>query len=529
MYISRIKHLIAMMEVLHISAECYPAAKTGGLADVVGALPKYLQAVGISSAAVIPRYRLPWIDQRRWEPVHIGAVRVDWRHVGYSVQRLESDELGYPLFVVDVPGLFDRPGIYADPLTKVPYADEVERYLVFQQAVLQWIGAFDATLQPRVLHLHDHHTGLIPFMMQYCPEYKALGHIPTVFTIHNAQYQGMFGWNSVFTLPFFDSWGRGVLDWGGVVNPMAAAIKCAWAVTTVSESYLFELHERSMGLEPLFRAEWAKEYGIINGIDAQVWDPATDPHVASRLEGRDADAFKSENKRMLCDAFGLDSSLPLVSFIGRLVGEKGADILPDAFKRILHSGTPVAFMVLGTGERAVEDAFRFMNHHYRSRFYALLEYNETVSRQVYAGSDFLVMPSRVEPCGLNQLYAMRYGTIPIVRSVGGLKDTVADLEDPQTPGRGIRFDQFSIEDLQHAIHRGVAMYHNHPDIVSAIRNRIMALDFSWESSIRRYIAVYRHIGAELGVATPPKDPSAATAPASTRRKTPGTKQKNRAS
>lgn len=518
-----------MMEVLHISAECYPAAKTGGLADVVGALPKYMQAVGVSAAAVIPRYRLSWIDQRRWEPVHVGAVRVDWRHVGYSVQRLESDELGYPLYAIDIPGLFDRPGIYADPLTKVPYGDEVERYLVFQQAVLQWIGAFEPSIRPKVLHCHDHHTGLIPFMVQYCPEFRTLSHIPTVFTIHNAQYQGMFSWSKVFALPFFDSWGRGILDWGGVVNPMAAAIKCAWAVTTVSESYLYELHEQSMGLEPLFRAEWTKQYGIINGIDAHVWNPATDPFLAYRLEGVDIDGFKSRNKHMLCEAFGLDPSLPLVGFIGRLVGEKGADLLPDAFKRILHNGVPVAFMVLGTGERAVEEAFRSMNHHYRTRFHALLEYNETVSRQVYAAADFLLMPSRVEPCGLNQMYAMRYGTIPIVRSVGGLKDTVVDLEDPNTPGRGIRFDQFSIEDLQHAVHRGVAMYHNNPDIVASIRGHIMSLDFSWESSVRRYVAVYSRLGADISIheceTVPAADVTEGKASASSSRKTTGKKQK----
>jgi starch synthase len=486
-----------MVQILHIAAECYPAAKAGGLADVVGSLPKYMNNAAVPAAAILPKYGLKWFQTRRWETIFVGAVRLDWRHVGYSIQRLESDELGFALYAVDIPGLFDRPGIYNDAPSGMAYGDEVERYLAFQQAVLQWVLSVPDADRPRVLHCHDHHTALIPFMVRYCPEYKPLSEIPTIFTIHNGQYQGRFSWNKVYLLPFFDSWGRGVLDWGGVINPMAAAVKCAWAVTTVSRSYLFELHENSMGLEPLFRAEWAKQHGILNGIDVQVWDPGTDPMIGVRLHNGDVSGFKNQNKRMLCDAFGLDERLPLISFIGRLVQEKGADLLPDAFKRILHNGEAVNLLVLGTGEKQIEDAFRSMAYHYRTRFNALLEYNETVSHQVYAGSDFLLMPSRVEPCGLNQMYAMRYGTVPMVRSIGGLKDTVPDLADQRTAGRGIRFDQFTIDDVQLAVHRGVSMYFNDPGVMAAVRERIMQVDFSWEHTVGLYFDVYRLVGAYL--------------------------------
>ncbi|MDX2134617.1 MAG: glycogen/starch synthase [Saprospiraceae bacterium] len=486
-----------MNQVLHVSAECYPAAKAGGLADVVGSLPKYMSAAGVPAAVVMPRYGLPWMYARRWQTVHVGAVRVDWRHVGYSVQLLESDELGFPLYAVDIPGLFDRPGIYNDPPSGTPYGDEVERYLTFQQAVLQWLLSMPMAQRPRVLHCHDHHTGLIPFMVKYCPEYKPLGEIPTVFTIHNGQYQGRFSWNNVYLMPFFDSWGRGILDWQGVINPMAAAIKCAWAVTTVSRSYLYELHDSSLGLEPLFRSEWAKQHGILNGIDTHVWDPKTDSRIWARLENNDVEQFKANNKRALCEAYGLDERLPLVSFISRMVHEKGADLLPDAYRRILHSGEKVSFFVLGTGDKRVEDEFRSMAWHYRTRFNAALEYNETVSHQIYAGSDFLIMPSRIEPCGLNQMYAMRYGTIPIVRAVGGLKDTVPDLEDKTTPGRGIRFDQFTVDDVQQAVHRAVSMYFNSPDVFRAVRDQIMQIDFSWEHTVDIYFQVYKLIGAYL--------------------------------
>ncbi|MBK8555076.1 MAG: glycogen synthase [Lewinellaceae bacterium] len=486
-----------MIQVLHVAAECYPAAKTGGLGDVVGSLPKYLTQAGYLSAAIIPKYALKWIHQQQWDVVHGGAVRADWRHHGYTVQQERSNKLGFPLFVVDVPGLFDRPGIYADPQSGQPYGDEVERYLVFQQAVLQWLRAFPEALRPRTIHCHDHHTGLIPFMVKHCPEYRALSNIPTAFTIHNGQYQGWFGWNNEHLVPYYDANARGILDWNGYINPMAAAVKAAWAVTTVSPSYLYELHQSSLGLESLFRSEWYKEHGIINGIDADVWDPRTDAALQYRLEGDDIAAFKAKNKRVLCEWFGLSEDAPLVSFIGRMVSEKGVDILPDTYRRILHEGGKVNFLVLGTGETWTENQFRNMAQRFQGRLNAVIDYNEALAHQIYAGSDFLIMPSRVEPCGLNQMYAMRYGAIPIVRGVGGLKDTVPDIAEQDGSGRGIRFDHFSVEEAYKALHRATSMWHNNPDIVAWLRKKIMAIDFSWEKTIDTYLQVYRNVGAVL--------------------------------
>lgn len=489
-----------MIQALHISAECYPAAKTGGLGDVVGSLPKYMTRAGVLSAAVIPKYGLKWINGRQWETTFQGAVRSDWRTIPFSVQREQSDDLGYPLFVVDIPGLYDRPGIYNDP-GGWSYGDETERYLVFQQAVLCWLCSFPEETRPRVLHCHDHHTGLIPFMVKYCPEYRALEHIPTIFTIHNGQYQGAFSWRNNHLLPFYYEGARGFLDWNGAVNPMASAVRCAWAVTTVSKSYLYELHQSSMGLEPLFRSEWHKQYGIINGIDAHLWDPETDSSIQYRLnrqEGRQGIRdFKKANKKILCDWFKLPEDQPLISFIGRMVGEKGSDMLPDAYRNYIHAGGSGSFLVLGTGEVWTQNQFREMTWQYLGRVNAVIDYNEGLAHQIYAGSDFLIMPSRVEPCGLNQMYAMRYGTIPIVRSVGGLKDTVPDIAEPDGSGRGIRFDQFSLDDIGYAIHRAAAMWHNEPGITEALRERIMSIDFSWEHAVREYFSVYTRTGARI--------------------------------
>jgi len=226
-----------------------------------------------------------------------------------------------------------------------------------------------------------------------------------------------------------------------------------------------------------------------------------------RLAGDDLAAFKAQNKRQLCEWFQLPDDQPLISFIGRIVGEKGVDLLPDSIRNFLNIGGQASFLVLGSGESWTENQFRNMAYHYAGRFNAVIDYNEALSHQIYAGSDFLIMPSRVEPCGLNQMYAMRYGTIPIVRSVGGLKDTVPDIGEPGGTGRGIRFDQVTTGDIGYALHRAASMYHQQPDIMQAIRERVVAVDSSWQNSIAKYLQVYRWVGAQIVPARPIATPA----------------------
>ncbi len=469
-----------MLKVLHISAECYPAAKTGGLGDVVGSLPKYMNKAGVTTGAVIPKYATKWIHARAWTTVFSGSVRMgnDW-WAGFTVQQESDNSLGFPLFVVDVPGLFDRAEIYG-------HGDEVERLLVFQQAVIQWIQSFPE--KPRVLHCHDHHAGLLPWMLKACPEYRDLSNMPVVFTIHNGNYQGGFSWKKGNFLPYYEADKRWMIDWNGIVNPMAAAVRCAWAVTTVSPSYLFELHESSLGLEPLFHSEWRKQFGILNGIDAEVWDPKTDPMISHKLEDSTGE-FKRLNKQALLENFKLDPNLPLFAYIGRMAGEKGADLLPDTIRNYIGRGGRIAFLVLGSGDGAMERSFQQLKHELPGLVDCYIGYHEGLSHLIYAGADFLVMPSRVEPCGLNQMYSMRYGTIPIVRAVGGLKDTVTDLDEPN--GRGFRFQNFDVGEAANALHRAAHVWWNHPESINYIRERIMGIDFSWESAVERYFDVYR--------------------------------------
>lgn len=477
------------MDVLHISAECYPAAKAGGLGDVVGALPKYLTQAGVSAGVVIPKYRLRWINEHQFMPIFRGAVRLHNTFVQFTIEQEQHNTLGFPFFVVDIPGKFDRAGIYADP-GGWGYGDEVERSLSFQQAVLQWI--IGSPRRPAILHCHDHHTGLIPWMIRYCPEYQALANTPTVFTIHNGSYHGNYSWQKMYLLPFFFAEGRNMLDWGNTINPLAAAIKCAWRVTTVSPNYFEELKRDSNGMEWLFQHEQRKSLGILNGIDHQVWNPATDTALAQRLE-KDVENFKMGNKHALLQRFQIEPSAPIFTFIGRLVREKGADLLPDLIARVLNRNMQVNFILLGTGEQWMMDRFRSMRERYRGRFDASLEYNEGLAHLLYAGSDFLLMPSRVEPCGLNQMYAMRYGTIPIVRKVGGLRDTVPNIGEPNGSGCGIQFTNFTLDDGFLAIYRAADLYYKQRSWFDKIRHRIMQVDFSWERSAGQYIQIYQEM------------------------------------
>lgn len=474
------------MKILHISAECYPAAKAGGLGDVAGALPKYLTASGCSSAVIIPKYHTKWILNQSWEECYQGNFLLGQELINFKVQELKANTLGFQLYVVDIPGKYDRPDVYLDENGR-GYKDEVARSLSFQQATLQWAAQLDQI--PEVIHCHDHHTGLIPFMIKHCPVYNSLANTPTVFTIHNAEYHGTFGWEKVQLLPLFDGRVGGLLDWDKAINPLAAAIKCCWQLTTVSPTYMSELQLSAGNLVPLLKQEHSKSIGILNGIDTQVWDPSTDSRLANTLK-RSLKSFKNKNRTALQEIFTIQNKLPLITFIGRLAGEKGAGLLAPMIEQFLENGGKASFIILGTGEPQIHQQLKQLQSKYPSFVNVALEYNETLAHQLYAGSDFLVMPSKVEPCGLNQMYAMRYGTVPIVRAVGGLKDTVRDIT--LTNGRGIQFMQLTITDATNALNRAANFYQTKKSF-EQVRESISQVDFSWENSAIQYINLYNSL------------------------------------
>ena len=475
------------MKILHVSAECYPAAKVGGLGDVVGALPIYLQNENLATSVIIPKYQQKWIIEQKCTPVFSSMVRVHDVYVPFSIEKVENDNLGFTLYVSSIPGLYDRQGIYVEFDSGYGYSDEVERVLCFQQSVLKWVISLEQ--KPGVIHCHDHHTGLIPFMMKHCPDYNSLSNIPTVFTIHNGLYQGAFSWNKIHLLPYFNQNAKGLLEWDKLINPMASAIRCSWAYTTVSKGYMKEIMESAMGLESLFRAEAGKGMGIINGIDANAWNPKTDSYLDIKLT-KDYKEFKAKNKESICKEFRLNPELPLITFIGRLVYEKGADLLPSSMGTYLSMGGNSSFFVLGSGDSDIKDRLLQVKHRFVNFFDASITYNEKLSHRLYAASDFLVMPSRVEPCGLNQMYSMRYGTIPIVRATGGLKDTVPDFGEPN--GNGISFNNPTNDDLIISYSRAIQLFHN-PKERWKLVDHITNLDFSWQKAVKNYISIYKHL------------------------------------
>ena len=328
-------------------------------------------------------------------------------------------------------------------------------------------------------------TGLIPFLISHTDRYKSLEKIPTFFTIHNGQYRGVFDWSKAKLLPDFDITKSGLLEWDDSIHSLATAIKCATRINTVSPSYMEELSEDFDRLTSLIRGVSEKTLGILNGIDTNVWDPKGDPMIIHHLK-KSPKLFKSKNKEALAEQYGFDPSLPLVSFIGRFAYEKGADLLSGAMDQILRFHKDIQFFVLGSGDRKIEEAVSSLQRTYPENVIAVIAYDEALAHKIYAGSDFILMPSRFEPCGLNQMYAMRYGTTPIARYTGGLKDTVPDIGDG---GNGIRFLRASEQDIVYSIGRAVEFYNDKKSYLDHTK-KIMKLDFSWKQSAQQYADNY---------------------------------------
>lgn len=470
------------MEILHVSAECYPMAKVGGLADVVGALPKYQVALGHIAKVVMPMHRTKFLYNNEWEVVHKGSFPMGSAFFDFTIIKEKHNKLGFDLYCVDINGLLDREKVYT-------YDDDTERFTAFQISVTEWLSKWEH--RPDIVHVHDHHTALIPFMLKHCFAYRHISGIRTVLTIHNAQYQGWMGWDKATYLPAWDTWKWGLLDWDNTVNPLACGVKCADRVNTVSPGYMEELMYAANGLENLFKYERGKCSGILNGIDYAVWDPATDTYILDNFSVKDFKHGKALNKKKLCDDFGFEIKHPLFVFIGRLVGEKAADLLPEAISTAFEkSKTKFSCLILGSGEPSVERALQDIHQYWFGYYHSQFEYNEKLSHQMYAGADFLLMPSRVEPCGLNQMYAMRYGTVPVVRRTGGLKDTVIDFGDEG--GYGICFNYATVEDIVYSIERALDLYADKLKM-DEVRQRMMEINNSWENSAGRYIDLYNSI------------------------------------
>ena len=373
--------------------------------------------------------------------------------------------------------------------------DDCERFAYFSRAIIETPGQLDWA--PDVIHCNDWQTALVPIYRQdLAGRWDALRSIRTVFTIHNVEYQGKFGPETVEDLFGLDrGWYEdGTLQMDGCVNLMKGAMLCADAVTTVSPTYARQLHQSAYaeGMESVVQRCGEKFTGIVNGIDTAVFDPATDPELtahfsAQRLRGK-ADCKKALQKEL---GLQVQSDVPLLSVVSRLVGHKGIDLICESLDVVMQTGCQL--VILGSGDGQYEDFFRYAENRYKGRLCAYIGYNEALAHRIYAGSDLFLMPSRSEPCGLSQMIAMRYGAVPIVRQTGGLADTVRSCQLGQEDGNGFVFADYSAFDMQYVISQAVNLYRTDIHRFRQVQKRGMADDFSWDASAGAYESLYQHI------------------------------------
>ena len=475
-----------MNDALHVAfptPEMAPFLKTGGLADVSAALPKALVRLGHRVTVVVPRYG-------QIEPIPgelVGAVQVplgDSARTASFYRTLTDD--GVEVVFVDHPPFFDRPVPYGE------YDDNRIRFAFLARAALELFRA--RRERPSVLHAHDWQTGLVPVYLKAAyAEDPVLRRVPSVFTIHNVAYRGQFGLDTVALLGL--PWILGTPDALGLedsVSYLKGGTLFAESVSTVSPTYALEIQgpEHGLGFEKVVRSRAEAVVGILNGVDYDEWDPRVDRYVVKRYSVADAAAGKAANKADVLAAFGLAASpeLPLVGVISRLVWQKGLDIVANAWWDLMRR--PLRMVVLGTGEPAVQEGLAALARRDPSRFAVRFAYDESLAHRIMAGSDVFLMPSRSEPCGLTQMYALRYGTVPVVRATGGLADTVEPFDAAAGTGTGFRFEQADGTGLMWAIDRALGAFQDRA-VWEGLRRRGMARDFSWERSAREYVELYR--------------------------------------
>ncbi|MGD8902405.1 MAG: glycogen synthase [Anaerolineae bacterium] len=474
------------LKILMLAAEVVPFVKTGGLADVVGALPKAIHALGHDVRVAMPRYGR--IDPDKFDLAEISdPFDVPIHHTTKQARILQATiGADIPVYMVDSAKYFGREGIYM-------YPDDADRFIFFCRAAMEATKLLD--WRPDVIHCHDWHTAIVPnWLHTVYKDDPAFAGVATVYTIHNLAYQGIFG-QRVLEIAGLDQWGfqyhPEMADLNEVVDMMGRGIYWADLVSTVSETYAREILTPEYGerLDPLLRDRRDRLFGILNGIDYETASPTTDPHIAVNYDTTTLN-LRRENKRALQREAGLveDPDIPLIGMISRLNNSKGFDILGQTIDHILDLG--VQFVLMGTGDQHYHELFSQMVHDYPEQAAILLTFNTPFERRIYSGSDMFLMPSRFEPCGTNQLIAMHYGSVPIVRATGGLADTVQDYDPRSEQGTGFVFEPYDRWALFGAIVRAIEVY-RHRDLWHQIQLRGMHADFSWKRSALAYVELYQ--------------------------------------
>ncbi|HEY63066.1 MAG TPA: glycogen synthase [Caldilineae bacterium] len=493
------------LKILFLSAEVVPFAKTGGLADVAGSLPKAIRALGHDIRIAMPRYGRVSPDRFDLRPkLDPFPVPLDDMEEPASILEGHIGE-DVPVYFVENARLFDREGIYM-------YPDDAERFIFYCRAALEMCRQMG--WRPDVIHCNDWHTAIIPNWMQTVyrddPFFKDTA---TLYTIHNLAYQGIFGYR-VLEIAGLEEYGfiahpDLAPDLNDVVDLMARGILFADIINTVSERYAREILTPEFGerLDPILRDRRDRLFGVLNGIDYEVFNPATDPHIASRFDSDHLEA-RRPNKAALQREAGLPEreDIPLIGAISRLSDQKGFDLIAEIIDAWMQH-VPSQFILLGTGEQRYHELFEGIQERYPDRVAVFLTFNAPLAQRIYAGTDMFLMPSRFEPCGLGQMIAMHYGSVPIVRATGGLADTVRDYDPRTGEGNGFSFKSYDALALYAALVRAVETF-KYRDVWRRLMLRGMRADFSWQRSARKYVDLYyRAIATRRGAHRPEEYPT----------------------
>lgn len=489
------------LDIALVAAELFPFAKVGGLADVASALSKELDRLGHRVTVFLPHYaaitpeRFAGLDpEARGEvTVELGSKRESGR---VTVARIPGT--GIRLVLIGHDGFYGRENPYVDPRTGKDWPDNDERFVFFAKAVLESFTSLDYS--PDVIHLNDYQTAMIaPILresLRGIPRYDSIG---TLFSIHNMGYQGVFRPETIQLLGLSADLAKplGPLEFYGNLNFMKAGVVYADLISTVSERYAEEIQsspEFGYGLEGVLRTRRSDVIGILNGIDTEVWNPERDPLLPYRFSASDLDG-KQANKARLLETMELpvEPEVPVIGIISRLVEQKGFDLLEAIAGDLM--GLRLKIVVLGTGQPRYENLMQRLRQSYPNKFAISLEFNDPLAHLIEAGSDLFLMPSRYEPCGLNQMYSLRYGTIPIVRRTGGLADTVRDYQPETGRGNGFVFDDYTGEALFRTIERALQAFERKKAWRKLVAEA-METDHSWNSAAARYVEVYSKIRAK---------------------------------
>jgi starch synthase len=477
------------MHIAFAASECVPFAKTGGLADVVGALTRALAALGHQVTVYLPKYKQTKLPQAKVVVPSI-TVPFDDRYRFASVLD-GGTQAGVQFYFIDYPQFFDRDALYGTPLGDYP--DNAERFALYSRMVLEAAKVLGV---PDVFHCHDWQSALVPVLLRSLyAEDPAFSRTPAVFTIHNMGYQGLFPPETLPLLQLpWDLFTMAKLEFFGKANFLKGALVFSDFITTVSKKYSQEIQttEYGFGLEGVLRSRSASVTGILNGVDYNEWSPEADKFIAARYSPDNLKG-KQQCKHDLLKEFGVpdgNTKLPVIGIVSRFAAQKGFDLISQVADRLAREEMIV--VALGAGDKEYEDLFRRLNKQYPQKFAVKVAYDNAIAHKIEAGADMFLMPSHYEPCGLNQIYSLKYGTVPVVRATGGLDDTIESWDAKSGKGTGFKFTEYTGEALLATIRTALAAYKDQTGWQKLMRNG-MGRDFSWNASAREYVKIYERV------------------------------------